>query len=44
MPKKEKVIKTLYNELKRKDKIIEELKENNKILLRTALKNAEKKI
>jgi hypothetical protein len=40
--KKDKIIETLYTELERKDKLIEKLREENKILIRTALKNAEK--
>jgi len=46
MPKKvtkDKIIDTLYKELKRKDKIIEKLKEENSILIKTALKVAAKK-
>ncbi len=39
---KDKVIETLYKELERKDKLIERLKEENHILMKTALKNAEK--
>jgi hypothetical protein len=42
--KKDKIIETLYAELERKDKQIEKLREENKVLVRTALKNAEKKI
>lgn len=41
---KDKIIETLYKELERKDKIIEKLKQDNYILMRTALKNAEEKI
>ena len=44
MPKKKKVIDTLYEELKRKDKLIEKLKEDNFILVKTALKASEKQI
>ena len=35
-------IEILYDELKRKDRIIEELKKENTILMKTALKRAEK--
>ncbi|MBN2367555.1 hypothetical protein JXC34_00940 [Candidatus Woesearchaeota archaeon] len=41
-PDKDKVIKTLYEELKRKDEQIEKLKEENKLLMKTAMKRAEK--
>jgi hypothetical protein len=34
----EKVIETLYSELERKDKLIEKLKEENQVLIKTALK------
>jgi hypothetical protein len=34
----EKVIETLYAELERKDKLIEKLKEENQVLIKTALK------
>jgi hypothetical protein len=39
---KDKVIETLYAELERKDKLIEKLKEENLLLMKTALKAAEK--
>lgn len=39
---KDKVIETLYAELERKDKQIEKLKEENHILIKTALKNSER--
>lgn len=38
----EKIIKDLEDELIRKQKLIDELKEQNKILLKTALKGQEK--
>ena len=39
---KEKIIETLYAELERKEKIIEKLKEENLVLMKTALKATEK--
>jgi len=39
---KDKIIETLYNEIKRKDERIEKLSEENKILMKTALKSSEK--
>jgi len=36
------IIDILYKEIERKDKIIEKLREENNILLKTALRNAEK--
>jgi hypothetical protein len=42
--KKNKDIEILYEEIKKRDKIIDELEKQNKILLKTALKNANKKI
>jgi hypothetical protein len=42
--KKDRIIETLYSELERKDKLIEKLKEENKVLVKTALKNAEEKL
>jgi hypothetical protein len=42
--KKDKVIETLYSELERKDKLIEKLREENNVLMKTALKNAEEKL
>ena len=41
---KDKIIETLYEEIKRKDKIIEKLKQENIILMKTALKRAEKNL
>ncbi len=38
----ERIVKTLQDEIERKDKIIEKLKEENFIVLRTAIKQAEK--
>jgi len=40
--KKDEIIKTLYDELKRKDELIERLKNENSILMKTALKASEK--
>jgi hypothetical protein len=40
----EKLKETFYEEIKKKDKIIDELTIQNEILLKTALKNANKKI
>jgi hypothetical protein len=34
----EKIIETLYAELERKDKVIEKLKQENQVLIKTALK------
>lgn len=39
---KKKTIKTLYDELKQKDKIIDKLKAENKVLIKTALKATER--
>jgi hypothetical protein len=39
---KDQVIETLYEELERRDKQIQKLKEENLILVKTALKAAEK--
>ncbi len=41
--KKDKIIETLYEEIKRKDKQIEKLKEENLLLMKTALKQAKRK-
>ena len=41
---KDKVIDTLYSELKRKDELIAKLKEENIVLMKTALKVSEKKL
>ncbi|NTV24182.1 MAG: hypothetical protein HGA85_07500 [Nanoarchaeota archaeon] len=41
--KKDKVIDTLYKELQRKDKMIEKLKEENRVLVKLALRYADKK-
>ncbi|MEM3374591.1 MAG: hypothetical protein QXE31_05215 [Candidatus Woesearchaeota archaeon] len=41
---KDKIIETLYKELERKDKIIEKLKEENYVLMRTALKREEERV
>ena len=35
-------IETLYKEIERKDKLIEKLKEENSILMKTALKSEER--
>jgi hypothetical protein len=43
-PDYEKKIEALEDELKRKDKIIENLKERNKVLFRTAVKNTESSV
>lgn len=40
----EKLKEIFYNEIKKRDKIIDELKKNNEILLKTALKKANNKI
>jgi hypothetical protein len=42
--KKDKIIETLYQEIKRKDAIIEKLKEENKVLIKTALRAAEEHV
>lgn len=39
---KDKIIETLYSELKRKDQLIANLKQDNLILIKTALKATEK--
>jgi len=41
---KDKIIETLYTELERRDKKIKKLKEENMLLLKTALKSADKKV
>ncbi len=38
-----KIIETLYEELKRKDDLIEKLRKDNKILIKTAMKATESK-
>ena len=40
---KNKIIETLYEELKRKDDLIEKLRKDNKILIKTAMKATESK-
>ncbi|MBT4859076.1 hypothetical protein HON49_07955 [archaeon] len=40
---KDKIIETLYEELKRKDVVIAKLKEDNKLLMMTAMKATESK-
>jgi hypothetical protein len=40
--KKDKIIETLYEELKRKDELIRKLKEDNEVLIRTSIKSAER--
>ena len=44
MPKKskDKIIETLYEELEKKDKIIDKLKQENLVLMKTALKASER--
>ena len=39
---REKIIETLYSEIQRKDKIIDKLQEENSLLMKTALKAAER--
>ena len=39
---KKKIVKTLYAELEQKNKLIEKLKAENKILIKTALKATER--
>ncbi len=40
----EKKIETLEQELKRKDEMIQELKEKNRVLFKTAVKNADREV
>jgi hypothetical protein len=37
---KDKIIETLYSELTRRDKLIEKLREENSVLMRTAIRRA----
>ena len=39
---KDKIIETLYAELERRDKLIDKLKEENMLLLKTSLKSSER--
>jgi hypothetical protein len=39
---KDKIIETLYEELEKKDKIIDKLKQENIVLMKTALKSSER--
>lgn len=39
---KDEIIETLYSELERKDKLISKLKEDNMLLMKTALKASER--
>lgn len=42
MPSDKEIIETLYNEIERKDKEIDRLREENKLLMKTALKAEER--
>jgi hypothetical protein len=42
--RRDRIIETLYAELERKDKLIEKLREENKVLVKTALKSAQERI
>ena len=42
MASKDEIIETLYKEIERKDKIIKKLKEENIVLIKTALKTSER--
>jgi hypothetical protein len=41
---KDKIIETLYSELNRRDKMIDKLREENTILMRTAMRREEKRM